>query len=46
MPGNRLSPHLSTLSSFDATNRLLEDSNTVYNCFAKGNLVWKANTYG
>jgi RHS repeat-associated protein len=41
--GNRLSSHLSTLSSLDAANRLLEDSNFIYTYDANGNLIEKRN---
>jgi RHS repeat-associated protein len=41
--GNRLNSHLSTLHSFDAANRLLEDSNFAYTYDENGNLTSKTS---
>jgi RHS repeat-associated protein len=39
--GNRTAAHLSTLHSYDAANRLLDDSNFTYTYDANGNLATK-----
>ena len=41
--GNRLNSHLSTLHSYDAANRLLEDSNFTYTYDENGNLTSKTS---